>query len=123
MATRKIDREQWATFLPEFTRQHDGRMVHLSFFGPGTGSHEDPHELHLIDIALHDPDSDQERITVRVGTAPHQVVTRTVELPVQVWIKAGDDEVDEVLEIRSDHGQVIMVRFRIGAPTARRSGS
>lgn len=112
MATRKIDRETWPSFFTEFEQQHRGRVVALSFFGPGSGSHEDPHTLHLEQIALWDHDSEAERLTVQLGVEPHETVTRTVELPVQVWLKAGDDDVDEVLEIRSDHGQVILLRFR-----------
>jgi hypothetical protein len=112
MATRKIERDRWAHFFADFERQHKGRVVALSFFGPGSGSHEDPHTLHLERIALQDAGTEQERVSVQLGVEPHAVVTRAVELPVQVWLKAGDDDIDEVLEIRSDHGQVILLRFR-----------
>jgi len=113
MATRKIEREKWVAFFPEFTRHHAGKTVTLSFFGPGSGSHDDTHTHHLIDIILEHPGGDNEQVTIRLGAEAKAIVTRTVNLPVQVWLKAGEDDVDETLEVRSEHGQVILLHFRV----------
>lgn len=109
MATRQIERGNWKQFLQDFSRSHEGRAVSVKAFGPGTGDHHEARELPFA--GFEDETDGAGKIIVMLGMEKSDHVSHTVNAPVQVWHKSGADEPDEVVELRSDDGVALVIKF------------
>ncbi len=109
MATRQIERGHWKQFLEEFSRSHEGRLVTVKAFGPGTGDHQEARELPFAGFEAETVGAGH--IIVMLGTQQNDHVSHSVNAPVQIWHKSGQDEPDEVVELRSDDGVALIIKF------------
>lgn len=112
MATRQIERSHWKQFLNNFSRTHEGRAVTVKAFGPGTGDHHEARELPFAGFEAETAEAEGAgHIIVMLGTNKNDHVSHLVNAPVQVWHKSGPDEPDEVVELRSDDGVALVIKF------------
>ena len=109
MATQQIERGHWKQFLEEFSRNHEGRPVTVKAFGPGTGDHHEARDLPFAGFEAETEGAGH--IIVMLGTQKNDHVSHSVNAPVQIWHKSGQDELDEVVELRSDDGVALIVKF------------
>ncbi len=109
MATQQIERSSWKQFLEGFSRSHEGRPVTVKAFGPGTGDHHEARELPFSGFEAETEGAG--KIIVMLGTEKSDHVSHSVNAPVQVWHKSGPDEPDEVVELRSDDGVALVIKF------------
>ncbi len=109
MATRQIERGHWKQFLEDFSRSHEGRVVSVKAFGPGTGDHQEARELPFAGFEAEIEGAGH--IIVMLGTGKNDHVSHSVNAPVQVWHKSGHDEPDEVVELRSEDGVALIIKF------------
>lgn len=109
MPTQQINANQWTQFLDDFSRSHEGQPATVEAFGPGTGDHHEARALPLngFEVETKAPG----HIIVMLGTERDDHLSHTVTAPVQVWHKAGPDEANEVVEIRSDDGIGLVIKF------------
>lgn len=109
MATRQIERGHWKQFLEDFSRSHEGRAVSVKAFGPGTGDHQEARELPFAGFEAEIEGAGH--IIVMLGTDKNDHASHSVNAPVQVWHKSGHDEPDEVVELRSEDGVALIIKF------------
>ncbi len=109
MATRQIERGDWKRFLEDFSRSHEGRLVTIKAFGPGTGDHNEAREMPFAGFEAETEGAGH--IIVMLGTEKKDHISHSVTAPVQVWHKSGQDEPDEVVELRSDDGVALIIKF------------
>ncbi len=109
MPTQQINKGQWTQFLNDFSRAHEGQTATVEAFGPGTGAHHEARALPFggFEVETKEPG----HIIVMLGTETDDHISHTVTSPVQVWHKAGPDEANEVVEIRSEDGIGLVIKF------------
>jgi hypothetical protein len=111
MTHGEIPREQWKTFLDDFSNQHEGWIVNWEVLGMDIGDQEKTARLPLIGISA-DLKGRQPRIDVMVGGRLDAHVTQIIENPKRVWFKAPEQPGHEAIEIESQDGRVTLVTFR-----------
>lgn len=105
MTTTEIPRDQWVTFFDGFNRRHKGWLVTTEMLGEV--------EARLLPLEGITPElrvgGDQMEIVVGNKVDAH--LSHTVTSPTHVYLSQTAEGADELLEIRSGAGSVV-VRFR-----------
>jgi hypothetical protein len=121
MATHEIAREDWNTFLTEFSRRHQDAKVAIETVSPvdADGVDEEADFLPFLGITLDTKGNGTDSIKIATTTEEGDDFTHVVTAPKQVYHKTGagvlSDEVtpDEILEITSANAPPITyLRFR-----------
>jgi hypothetical protein len=108
MATIEIERDDWLQFFKSFTRRHEGWLVTLEYLHPNLGDQIEVEGLPLGGISLETTDRDRIELSLFGNQRDH--LTHVIEGPRHVWLKTSDQGADEVLELESEQG-VVLVRF------------
>ena len=111
MATREIDREEWTSSLNEFNRRHEGKIASVQEFGPGTLSHDEVRHLPFAGLIVEIDEGRADSISVMLGTEVADHVTHSITAPTEIWVRTGSDIMGEMLEIRSEDGRTMVLRF------------
>jgi hypothetical protein len=118
MATHEISRNNWKSFLEDFSKRHELAEVEVDAVSPQSGVRPETHWLPFTGIEFEDKGS--EAGTIRLLTVT-EIGDNTIEItaPRQIYHKPGagvlSDEVteNEILEITSsDDPPITYLRFR-----------
>jgi hypothetical protein len=118
MATHEIARENWAEFLEDFSKRHEGAEVEADAVSPQSGVRPETQWLPFVGIEFEEKGSEAGTIRLLTGTV---IGDNSIEItsPKQVYHKPGagvmSDEVteNEILEITSaDEPPITYLRFR-----------
>jgi hypothetical protein len=111
--TKEIPRDQWESFLEEFSRDYEGQLVSVQVYGDGTGSsHVVARNLPFGGAAAGRPrDGDSSMISVMVGTDPSDHVEHIVTEPCRVRLESNGTG-QTALHIDAVDGSTTVVRFR-----------
>jgi len=110
MPIREIPREEWASFFDSFNRQHQGWLVSTEML-----DHEIDHLIEARELPLEGitpklgDGADQLEIAVGRTTKAH--LSHTVNSPTRVYLQQTVQGADELLQIRSSSGTLVL-RFR-----------
>ena len=117
MSTQEIARDEWASFLDRFSKQHEGWLVTLEVFAPDLGAQEEATELPLEGISLSSSGQEPDTIAISVGKEPGDHVTHTVTEPERVWLEQTTEGANAALEIESKNETKTLLRFRSAVPS------
>lgn len=112
MERREIPPSEWRSFFDVFSRQHEGWLATLEFFGQGIGTQAEPGELPLKSVTLTPVVGKSEAITLNLGKIPNDHVKHTVIEPTHVWLVQTPEGANAALEIESADETKILLRFR-----------
>lgn len=110
METGTIPREQWIKFFDDFSKDHEGWIVSLDVLSPSLGAQEEVAGLPLVGITA-DVKGRSSRVELIVGGRPHAHVTRIIESPKRVSVKARERPGHEAIDVESDDGTMTLMRF------------
>jgi hypothetical protein len=102
MQTQEIPREQWSSFLDDFSRNHLGQQVKLWVSSPKAGLLREAVNLPLVGIFADHPAGRGERIDVVIGDSPEAHVTHQVHGPSAVRVAVDDGGADMSIQIDAD---------------------
>ncbi len=117
MSTQEIARDEWASFLDRFSKQHEGWLVTLEVFAPDLGAQEEATELPLEGISLTSSGQEPDTIAISVGKEPGDHVTHTVTESERVWLEQTSEGANAALEIESKNETKTLLRFRSAVPS------
>jgi hypothetical protein len=118
MPTQEIPRDEWATFLERYSRQHEGWLATLEVFGPEIGAQQEALDLPLEGIAAASKDGNPSTISISIslGNAPDDHVTHTITDPTRLWLEQTSQGANAALEIESAGEVKTLLRFRSALP-------
>ena len=108
MPTIEINRDKWREFFDDFSRRHQGRLVTIEMLGPDLGDQVEASLLPLEGIVVESGDGSELQIEIIVGEKPDSHISHTISSPSSIWQKQTDEGADEVLEIESADGTVLL---------------
>ena len=109
MNTREIPRAQWLHLLDDFSKKHEGWMTTLELIDSDLGDQIEG-ELPLVGISA-DLKDHENRIEVILRRGVDEHVTRIINAPKRLWIKAADIPTHEAVEVESEDGATTLVSF------------
>jgi hypothetical protein len=112
MATREIPRGEWAAFFDGFSQRHKGWLVTIEMLNPEIGDQIQARDLPLEGITLDRNGRGDDSIEVIAGAKAESHISHSIGGPLRVWLKQTREGADEVLEIESRSGAVLL-RFRV----------
>jgi hypothetical protein len=115
MPTQEIPRDEWATFLDTFSRQHEGWLSTLEILGTDIGAQQEVLNLPLEGISV-SRESVPETIAISLGNDAEDHVTHTVTKPTRIWLEQTSQGANAALEIESEDEVKTLLRFRSALP-------
>jgi hypothetical protein len=111
----EIPRDQWQTYLEEFSKRNSGRPVNLEVLSEELGDQEEAQMLPLEGITLETKGSEAESVEIMLGgtgAADDRNLTHTVTQVRLIVPKVGTDGREEALEIEAEDGTKIILVFK-----------
>jgi hypothetical protein len=111
----EIPRDQWRTYLEEFSKRNLGRPVNLEVLSEELGDQEEAQMLPLEGITLETKGSEAESVEIMLGgtgAADDRNLTHTVSQVRLIVPKVGTDGREEALEIEAEDGTKIILVFK-----------
>ena len=105
----EIAREQWATFVNDFSRRNQGRTTTLEIFGE-LGAQEEEQHLPFNGLSLDINGHDAPRLAIMLGKGA-QHITHTVTNVARLLPKQTGEGKDDAFEIESAEGEKTLLRF------------
>ena len=109
---RNIELNQLDTFIKEFTNKNISRPTRLQVFDE-LGVQTEEHGLPLLGIDLEMRGDNAPRVEIMLGgqRPSENHLTHTIAKVRRVYVKIGDDNRDEVLEIENSEGAKTLLHF------------
>lgn len=123
MPTEEIPRDEWATFLDKFSRQHEGWLATLEIFGTDIGAQQEARDLPVEGISLSSQEGAPEAITISLGKSAADHVTHTISNPSRIWLEQTPQGANAALEIESADDVKTLLRFRSAQPASMVDGA
>ena len=100
---RKIEQNNWTTFLKEFNKRNGGRPTRLEVFGEEIGVETEEHGFPLSGIDIEMKGKDSPSIEIMLGGKEQDLnhLTHVITNVKQIMVKEGEDENETILEIES----------------------
>ncbi|MEW6736844.1 MAG: DUF5335 family protein [Acidobacteriota bacterium] len=111
MLTREIPRNEWPAFFDDFSRNYQGWTVTVEILNPNIGAQVEAHELPLEGITVDLKEDGKDEISIIIGEAPEDHVTHNILVPIHVWVEQTDKGDVEALQIESESGITMLLRF------------
>ncbi len=111
MPTREIPRDQWTSFLDDFSREHRGQKATVEVLGQGQGDQHEANRLTFVGISA-DEKAGENVIAVMVGDKPDRHEQRLINKPTRLRVR--DEGQDDSIEIEQRDGPKTLVRFEKG---------
>ena len=111
----EIPRDQWQTYLEEFSKRNSGRPVNLEVLSEELGDQEEAQMLPLEGITLEMKGSQAASVEIMLGgagAADDRNLTHTVSQVRLIVPKVGTDGREEALEIEAEDGTKIILVFK-----------
>lgn len=111
----EIPRDQWQTYLAEFSKRNSGRPVNLEVLSEELGDQEEAQMLPLEGITLETKGSQAASVEIMLGgtgAADDRNLTHTVSQVRLIVPKVGADGREEALEIEAEDGTKIILVFK-----------
>lgn len=110
--TKEIPREEWTTFLDDFSRRHEGWLVTMEVMGTDIGAQIEGNGLPLDGISADLKDREC-FISVALGGTPDRHITHTIGQPTALRLEATQTEsgVSEALQIEAPGSPTTLLRF------------
>ena len=115
MRTVEVPQKDWARTLDEFSALHEGTLVSLDVLGPGFGVQPQIRELPLRGVTA-ESDPRGGSIMIAAARTDGEQITHVIPSPTHVRIARTNEGADVALEIESEEGLAVILRFK---PTAR----
>jgi hypothetical protein len=115
MQSKEIPREQWISFLDDFSKRHAGWVVTMEVLGSDLGDQEESAVLPLVGISA-DVKDGENRIEVMVGGRPDANLTHIIDGAKRVLLTQSEAEQHDAVEIESDDGTRTLLHFRYVPP-------
>jgi hypothetical protein len=109
MDSQEIPRGEWIRFFDDFSKQHQGWIVHWEVLGRDIGDQEKTTRLPLVGISA--DAKGKPRIDIIVGGRLDAHVTHIIETPKRVVFKQPEQPGHEALEVEAEDGRVTIVTF------------
>jgi hypothetical protein len=116
MPTREIPREEWMTFLDSFSRQHAGWLSTVEVLDTAIGAQVESREQPLSGITAELKGDNRDLISILVGGDRNNHVAHAIHAPSHVRVEETDEGAHEALQIESESGVTILLRFRSTVP-------
>jgi hypothetical protein len=113
MSTREIPRNQWRTFLDQFSREHRAWLATIERVRGGSPASVEALERPLASVVPHIAGSRVARIDIRLQPDSHTGEPIHVDAPASVRVDETPEGVVRSLEIVDDDGESTRVRFRV----------
>ena len=111
----EIPRDQWQTYLEEFSKRNSGRPVNLEVLSEELGDQEEAQMLPFEGITLETKGSQAASVEIMLGgtgAADDRNLTHTVSQVRLIVPKVGADGREEALEIEAEDGTKIILVFK-----------
>ena len=111
----EIPRDQWQTYLAEFSKRNLGRPVNLEVLSEELGDQEEAQMLPFEGMTLETKGSKAASVEIMLGgtgAADERNLTHTVSQVQLIVPKVGADGREEALEIESEDGTKIILVFK-----------
>jgi hypothetical protein len=111
----EIPKDQWQTYLEEFSKRNSGRPVNLEVLSEELGDQEEAQMLPLEGITLETKGSQAASVEIMLGgtgAADDRNLTHTVSQVRLIVPKVGADGREEALEIEAEDGTKIILVFK-----------
>ncbi|MGE5361415.1 MAG: DUF5335 family protein [Bacteroidales bacterium] len=110
MPTREIPREQWRSFLDEFSRKHRGEKATVEVLDRERGDQTEATNMTFVGISA-DQKAGENVIAVMVGDQPGRHEERLINKPAHVRVEEGRQP---AIEIEPSDGPKTLLRFEKG---------
>ena len=121
MLTTEISRDQWVLWLDTFSKAHEGWIVEVDVLGPELGAQEEITRLPLVGIAADVKDAES-RVEVIAGGSLEARVTRIINRPTHLWLKAPEAPALEAIAVESEDGTTTILHFHHVPPERQLPG-
>ncbi len=111
LPTREIPREQWRSFLDDFSKQHRGQKATVEVLDQDRGDQHEADGLTFVGISA-DEKAGENVIAVMVGDKPERHEERLINKPAHVRVR--DEGRQASIEIEPSDGPKTLVRFEKG---------
>lgn len=108
--TLEIGREEWPSFLDEFSRQHQGEMATLEAMSEDVGDQTET-PLPFGGISFDAKGSAAGTITLMLGTERGDHIERAVAAPTHVRLKLAGEATPLVLEIEAEGEPTLLLHL------------
>jgi Family of unknown function (DUF5335) len=113
MSTREIPRNQWLTFLDQFSREHRAWLAIIERVRRGSPASVEALERPLASVVPHIAGSRVARIDIRLQSDSHKGEPIHVDAPASIRVDETPEGVVRSLDIVDDDGESTRVRFRV----------
>lgn len=110
MSTREVTHNEWSSFFETFSKQHEGSLATLEFFGDELGAQTEAVELPFAGISLNS-DAGPQSLVINLGGTPGDHISHMVEHPRQVWLRQTEGA-NESIEIEEEDRHKTLLSFR-----------
>ena len=112
----RIERNQWTTYLNDFSKRNEGRPARIEVVGEEIGAHEAGRHLPLIGVSYEAKGSEAGDVVVTfAGLTPADArhLSRRIDSVTRIAARPGEGESDEdaALEIESGDGTKTILVF------------
>ena len=110
----EIERNQWKTFLDEFSQRNQLRPTRLEIFGEEIGAQEEGQHLPLIGISFEAQGSEAGSVEIMLGgetAVEARQLTHTVSNVERIMPLVGLNSLEDGVAIEDQEGGKTLVRF------------
>ena len=112
MPTREIPRQEWKSFLADFSRRHAEVPATLEVFAEELGDRTEARELPLVGIGIEEKGSEAGSLEILLGDRPDSNLTHKVTGVERIYLLSGESGGEEDLEIEAADGTKTLLRVR-----------
>lgn len=112
MPSRDIPREQWATFLDAFSRQHERWLVTVEVVADGLGAHREVRDKSLVGVSADLKGRGSNTISIIAGDRPDDHLNHIINAPTRVALEETEEGAHKGLRIDAENDQTTLLLFR-----------
>lgn len=111
--TEEIPRQNWVTYLDEFTREHQGEQVTVQVMDREVGVQTEAEDMPFQGISADLKGTGEHDVNIILGNEPAPPLTRIVPEARRILLMRGGRGSEQTLEIEAADGSRTLVRFRL----------
>jgi len=108
--TFEIAKDQWVTFLADFTRENRGAHARLELLGTEVGHQVETENLPFESVSTDGKDGEQ-AVWITFGSTLEDYLTHGVQNATAIWVRLSSGEAGAALEVRAKDGTKTLLQL------------
>ncbi len=109
--TFEIEKDQWVTFLADFTRENRGAHARLELIGAEVGYQVETENLPFDGVSIDGRDGEQ-AVWITFGSMPEDHLSHGIQNVTAIWVRLPSGEAGAALEVAAKDGTKTLLELR-----------